>query len=63
MRLESLTIHQSSFLLLALRAYTILTHGNLTGTEQVTVVANSVHRYYRSVPLGIVNPDTARRPG
>jgi hypothetical protein len=38
------------------------THGNLMGSDPVTVVANSVHRHDQSTGLGIHDSDTAWRP-
>ena len=35
------------------------THGNLMGSDPVTVVANSVYRHDQSIGLGIYDPDTA----
>ena len=32
------------------------------GSEQVTVVVNSVHHHYQSIDLGIYDSDTALRP-
>ena len=56
----------SSSIVFTLCAYTIIsfnpTHGNLMGTDSVTVVANSVHRHYQSIDLGIYDSDTALRP-
>jgi hypothetical protein len=33
------------------------------GTDTVTMVANSMHRHYQSINLGIYDSDTALQPG
>ena len=38
------------------------THGNLMGSDSVTVVANPVYRYDQSIGLGIYDSDTAWWP-
>ena len=38
------------------------THGNLMGSDPVTVVTNSVNRHDQSISLGICDSDTAWRP-
>jgi len=37
-------------------------HGNLMGSDPVTVVTNSVYRHDQIIGLGIYDSDTAWRP-
>jgi len=38
------------------------THGNLMGSDPVTVVANSVHSHDQSIDLAVYGSDTVLRP-
>jgi hypothetical protein len=67
MLLAVLRICWSSFsLVFTLRALTIAfinpTHGNLMGSDPVTVVANSVYHHNQSIGLGIYDSHTAWQP-
>ena len=66
MPLAVLRIRWSSSLVFTLHAYTIVscnhTHGNLMGSDPLTMVANSVYCHDQSISLGIHYSDTAWWP-
>jgi hypothetical protein len=65
MRLAALRIGWSRSIVFKFLAYSIAecnsTHGNLTGSVSMKLVENSVHRFNRSILLGIADSPNAMR--